>query len=112
MRPTASAATRTPSTCPGPASSPTSLAPPTRSSAPSPSTGRTSTTPSTPSAAPAADIPEAIHDRFVLTEPLDGYGVHDRRVSHCVGPVRLGDDGDEGRRDILIIGIAPCAPGL
>ncbi|MFI2612808.1 YbdK family carboxylate-amine ligase [Kitasatospora sp. NPDC018619] len=56
--------------------------------------------------------PEAVHDRFVLTEPLDGYGVHDRRVSHYVGPVRLGDDGDEGRRDILIIGIAPYTPGL
>ncbi|MFE2107142.1 2OG-Fe dioxygenase family protein [Kitasatospora sp. NPDC059463] len=55
---------------------------------------------------------EAIHDRFVLTEPLDGYGVHDRRVSHYVGPVHLGDGGSDGRRDILIVGIAPYTPGL
>ncbi|MFJ4593662.1 MULTISPECIES: YbdK family carboxylate-amine ligase [unclassified Kitasatospora] len=61
-----------------------------------------------PDALPA----DAIHTRFVLTEPLDGYGVHDRRVSHYVGPVRLGDDGGDGRRDILIVGIAPYAPGL
>ncbi|MFF2545127.1 YbdK family carboxylate-amine ligase [Kitasatospora sp. NPDC058063] len=69
-------------------------------------------TPESAGRQPDALPPEAIHDRFVLTEPLDGYGVHDRRVSHYVGPVRLGDDGDEGRRDILIIGIAPYAPGL
>ncbi|MER6363228.1 2OG-Fe dioxygenase family protein [Kitasatospora sp. NPDC001527] len=68
--------------------------------------------------------PGALHARFVLTEPLDGYGVHDHRVSHYVGPVRLGADGAgetdgdgpggtlRGRRDILIIGIAPYAPGL
>ncbi|MFF8773058.1 2OG-Fe dioxygenase family protein [Kitasatospora sp. NPDC015120] len=64
---------------------------------------------------------DAIHARFVLTEPLDGYGVHDHRVSHYVGPVRLGGDGAAaagptgetgGRRDILIIGIAPYTPGL
>ncbi|MFI9162464.1 2OG-Fe dioxygenase family protein [Kitasatospora aureofaciens] len=59
------------------------------------------------------NLPEdAVHARFVLTEPLDGYGVHDHRVSHYVGPVRLGDDGDDGRRDILIVGIAPYTPGL
>ncbi|MFF4926934.1 YbdK family carboxylate-amine ligase [Kitasatospora xanthocidica] len=69
-------------------------------------------TPESAGRQPDALPPEAIHDRFVLTEPLDGYGVHDRRVSHYVGPVRLGDDGNEGRRDILIIGIAPYAPGL
>ncbi|MBO1418002.1 YbdK family carboxylate-amine ligase [Streptomyces sp. FH025] len=69
-------------------------------------------TPESAGRQPDALPPEAIHDRFVLTEPLDGYGVHDRRVSHYVGPVRLGDDGNEGRRDILIIGIAPYTPGL
>ncbi|MFD0406704.1 YbdK family carboxylate-amine ligase [Kitasatospora sp. NPDC127116] len=69
-------------------------------------------TPESAGRQPYALPPEAIHDRFVLTEPLDGYGVHDRRVSHYVGPVRLGDDGNEGRRDILIVGIAPYAPGL
>ncbi|MCC9306057.1 YbdK family carboxylate-amine ligase [Kitasatospora sp. RB6PN24] len=61
-----------------------------------------------PDALPA----DAIHASFVLTDPLDGYGVHDRRVSHYVGPVRLGDDGEDGRRDILIVGIAPYTPGL
>ncbi|MFH9348019.1 2OG-Fe dioxygenase family protein [Kitasatospora sp. NPDC017646] len=56
--------------------------------------------------------PGAVHARFVLTEPLDGYGVHDRRVSHYVGPVRLGDEEAEGRREILIVGIAPYELGL
>ncbi|MER7707456.1 2OG-Fe dioxygenase family protein [Kitasatospora sp. NPDC097605] len=74
------------------------------------------------------DLPrDAVLARFVLSEPLDGYGVHDHRVSHYVGPVRLGGDGAGGadgpetaagapaaggRRDILIIGIAPYTPGL
>ncbi|WP_316528407.1 2OG-Fe dioxygenase family protein [Kitasatospora brasiliensis] len=69
-------------------------------------------TPGSAGRQPDAVPPEHIHDRFVLTEPLDGYGVHDCRVSHYVGPVRLGGDGQEGRRDILIIGIAPYTPGL
>ncbi len=56
--------------------------------------------------------PGAVHDRFFLTEPLDGYGVHDQRVSHYVGPVRLGDEEGDGRREILIVGIAPYEPGL
>ncbi|MFF4381663.1 YbdK family carboxylate-amine ligase [Kitasatospora sp. NPDC001547] len=69
-------------------------------------------TPGSAGRQPDALPPEDVLDRFVLTEPLDGYGVHDCRVSHYVGPVRLGDDGDDGRRDILIIGIAPYTPGL
>ncbi|MFF2145148.1 2OG-Fe dioxygenase family protein [Kitasatospora sp. NPDC058190] len=69
-------------------------------------------TPESAGRQPDALAPEAVHARFVLTEPLDGYGVHDCRVSHYVGPVRLGDEGDEGRRDILIVGIAPYTPAL
>ncbi|MFG3224629.1 2OG-Fe dioxygenase family protein [Kitasatospora sp. NPDC048194] len=69
-------------------------------------------TPESAGRQPDALPPEAVHDRFVLSDPLDGYGVHDCRVSHYVGPVRLGDDGPEGRRDILIVGVAPYTPGL
>ncbi|MGW1174009.1 2OG-Fe dioxygenase family protein [Kitasatospora sp. NPDC002543] len=69
-------------------------------------------TPGSAGRRPDALPPEDIHARFVLTEPLDGYGVHDRRVSHYVGPVRLGAAGGDGRRDILIVGIAPYTPGL
>ncbi|MGC5341757.1 2OG-Fe dioxygenase family protein [Streptomyces sp. DT24] len=54
----------------------------------------------------------AVHARFMMTEPLDGYGVHDHRVSHYVAPVSLANGKDSGRRDILIIGIAPYTPGL
>ncbi|MEU1285845.1 2OG-Fe dioxygenase family protein [Kitasatospora sp. NPDC005856] len=69
-------------------------------------------TPESAGRRPDALPPEAVHERFVLTEPLDGYGVHDGRVSHYVGPVRLGDAGDDGRRDILIVGIAPYTLAL
>ncbi|MEW2071358.1 2OG-Fe dioxygenase family protein [Streptomyces sp. NPDC007346] len=55
---------------------------------------------------------DALHARFMMTEPLDGYGVHDHRVSHYVAPVHLADGKNSGRRDILIIGIAPYTPGL
>ncbi|MET9324128.1 2OG-Fe dioxygenase family protein [Streptomyces sp. NPDC003038] len=57
---------------------------------------------------PAMDI----HARFTLTEPLDGYAVHDHRVSHYVGPVRLGDKPGPGERCILIVGLAPYVPQL
>ncbi|MGW4380590.1 2OG-Fe dioxygenase family protein [Kitasatospora sp. NPDC004531] len=55
---------------------------------------------------------DALYDRFVLSDPLDGYGVHDCRVSHYVGPVRLAADAERGWRDILIIGISCYAPAL
>ncbi|WP_053707068.1 2OG-Fe dioxygenase family protein [Streptomyces sp. NRRL B-3648] len=56
--------------------------------------------------------PEDIHARFVLSEPLDGYGVHDHSVSHYVAPVHLADHAGSGHRDIFIVGIAPFTPGL
>lgn len=56
--------------------------------------------------------PRDLHARFALTEPLDGYAVHDHRVSHYVAPVRLGDGPGHGERRILIIGLAPYAPRL
>ncbi|MEU3961749.1 2OG-Fe dioxygenase family protein [Streptomyces buecherae] len=56
--------------------------------------------------------PEALHERFTLREPLDGYAVHDHRVSHYVAPVRLGTGPGHGDRRILIIGLAPYAPRL
>ncbi|WP_330261072.1 YbdK family carboxylate-amine ligase [Streptomyces sp. NBC_00539] len=59
------------------------------------------------------DLPEtAVHARFTLNEPLDGYAVHDHRVSHYVGPVSLGDGTGPGERRILIIGLAPYGPRL
>ncbi|MEV4254181.1 2OG-Fe dioxygenase family protein [Spirillospora sp. NPDC049652] len=57
------------------------------------------------------DLPSgAVHARFTLVEPLDGYAVHDHRVSHCVGPVRLGDAPGPGERCMLLVGIAPFVP--
>lgn len=56
--------------------------------------------------------PGAVHDRFTLTAPLDGYAVHDHRVSHYVGPVRRGAGPGPGERSILIVGLAPYAPRL
>ncbi|MCF6525841.1 2OG-Fe dioxygenase family protein [Streptomyces sp. JJ36] len=56
--------------------------------------------------------PGARHAHFVLTEPLDGYAVHDHRVSHYVAPVRRGDGPGHGERRILIVGVAPFAPRL
>lgn len=53
-----------------------------------------------------------MHARFTLNEPLDGYAVHDHRVSHYVGPVSLGDGTGPGERRILIIGLAPYGPRL
>ncbi|MFD9307994.1 2OG-Fe dioxygenase family protein [Streptomyces sp. NPDC060048] len=57
---------------------------------------------------PAADI----HARFTLTGPLEGYAVHDHRVSHYVGPVRAGTESGPGERCILIVGLAPYVPQL
>lgn len=53
-----------------------------------------------------------IHARFTLRDPLDGYAVHDHRVSHYVGPVLLGDQPEPGERCILIVGLAPYVPQL
>lgn len=53
-----------------------------------------------------------IHADFTLTDPLDGYAVHDHRVSHYVGPVRRGSDPGPGERSVLIIGLAPYVPQL
>ncbi|WP_407563906.1 2OG-Fe dioxygenase family protein [Streptomyces sp. 184] len=61
---------------------------------------------------PADLPPDDLYARFALTEPLDGYAVHDHRVSHYVAPVHLGDDPGPGERRILIIGLAPYAPRL
>ncbi|MFC6986747.1 2OG-Fe dioxygenase family protein [Streptomyces cirratus] len=59
------------------------------------------------------DVPDsAVHARFTLDDPLDGYVVHDHRVSHYVGPVSLGDGTGPGERRILIIGLAPYGPRL
>ncbi|MYX99381.1 hypothetical protein GT045_32415 [Streptomyces sp. SID486] len=56
--------------------------------------------------------PGDIHERFVLSDLLDGYGVHDHSVSHYVGPVRLAENAENGHRDVFIVGIAPFTPGL
>ena len=61
---------------------------------------------------PADLPPQDVHARFTLTGPLDGYAVHDHRVSHYVAPVRLGDEPGHGERRILIIGLVPYAPRL
>lgn len=53
-----------------------------------------------------------IHADFTLTDPLDGYAVHDHRVSHYVGPVRAGSEPGPGERSILIVGLAPYVPQL
>ncbi|MFB7267616.1 2OG-Fe dioxygenase family protein [Streptomyces nojiriensis] len=53
-----------------------------------------------------------MHADFTLTDPLDGYAVHDHRVSHYVGPVRAGSEPGPGERSILIVGLAPYVPQL
>ncbi|MBT2467760.1 2OG-Fe dioxygenase family protein [Streptomyces sp. ISL-66] len=53
-----------------------------------------------------------IHARFTLRDPLDGYAVHDHRVSHYVAPVGLGHQPGPGERCILIVGLAPYVPQL
>ncbi|MFF3430380.1 2OG-Fe dioxygenase family protein [Streptomyces sp. NPDC002602] len=53
-----------------------------------------------------------LHARFTLTDPLDGYAVHDHRVSHYVGPVRAGSAPGPGERSVIIVGIAPYVPQL
>ncbi|MGI5451138.1 2OG-Fe dioxygenase family protein [Streptomyces sp. CA-243310] len=53
-----------------------------------------------------------LHARFTLTDPLDGYAVHDHRVSHYVGPVRVGPAPGPGERSVIIVGIAPYVPQL
>ncbi|MGW6874730.1 2OG-Fe dioxygenase family protein [Streptomyces xanthophaeus] len=58
------------------------------------------------------DLWADIHADFTLTEPLDGYAVHDHRVSHYVGPVRAGSEPGPGERSILIVGVAPYVPQL
>ncbi|MFF4322937.1 2OG-Fe dioxygenase family protein [Streptomyces sp. NPDC001568] len=52
------------------------------------------------------------HAEFTLTDPLDGYAVHDHRVSHYVGPVRAGSEPGPGERSVLIVGLAPYVPHL
>ncbi|MFC3898200.1 2OG-Fe dioxygenase family protein [Lentzea rhizosphaerae] len=51
---------------------------------------------------------EDVLARFRLTAPLDGYAVHDARVSHYVSPVR-GAGGAAGSRGVVIMGIAPMS---
>ncbi|MFF3014753.1 2OG-Fe dioxygenase family protein [Streptomyces sp. NPDC057939] len=53
-----------------------------------------------------------IHASFTLTDPLDGYAVHDHRVSHYVGPVRAGSGPGPGERSVVIVGLAPYVPQL
>jgi hypothetical protein len=56
--------------------------------------------------------PADIRARFRLTEPLDGYAVHDHRVSHYVSPVRMGRRPATGARGVIIMGVAPMAPKI
>ncbi|MFF8268389.1 2OG-Fe dioxygenase family protein [Streptomyces sp. NPDC016562] len=53
-----------------------------------------------------------VHAAFTLAEPLDGYAVHDHRVSHYVGPVRAASGAGPGERSVLIVGLAPYVPQL
>ncbi|MFJ7272006.1 2OG-Fe dioxygenase family protein [Streptomyces sp. NPDC099050] len=53
-----------------------------------------------------------IHASFTLTDPLEGYAVHDHRVSHYVGPVSTGSEPGPGERSVLIVGLAPYIPQL
>ncbi|MFJ9342170.1 2OG-Fe dioxygenase family protein [Streptomyces sp. NPDC101733] len=53
-----------------------------------------------------------VRAEFTLTDPLDGYAVHDHRVSHYVAPIRAGADPGPGARSVAIVGIAPYVPQL
>lgn len=56
--------------------------------------------------------PSDIRARFRLADPLDGYVVHDHRVSHYVSPVRVGSLPTIGARGVIIMGIAPMSPKI
>lgn len=53
---------------------------------------------------PATSLaPSQVIDRFVLLNPLQGWVVDDRRVSHYVSPVEVVTGAIEGHRTVLLI---------
>jgi len=52
----------------------------------------------------------AVIERFTLEQPLEGWVVDDRKVSHYVSPVRVVGDRDRGSRTILLIDFCVAIP--
>lgn len=50
---------------------------------------------------------EEILEEFILTEPLQSYGVCDRMVSHYVSPIQCGPNDDYAERGMLLIDYTP-----
>lgn len=48
-----------------------------------------------------------ILEEFILTEPLQSYGVCDKMVSHYVSPIKCGPKGDYAERGMLLIDYTP-----
>lgn len=44
-----------------------------------------------------------LHDVFEITEPLESYGVNDKKVSHYVSPITRGPLDEAGRRSVILI---------
>lgn len=44
-----------------------------------------------------------LHEVFEITEPLESYGVYDKKVSHYVSPIKRGNLPDSGRRSVILI---------
>ena len=56
------------------------------------------------------DVPEGETVQMTLTDPLEGYCVEDTKVAHYVGPVRLKQGAEYGRRTIVILSYKPLVP--
>lgn len=50
---------------------------------------------------------EDIFEEFILTEPLQSYGVCDRMVSHYVSPIQCGPNDNYAERGMLLIDYTP-----
>ncbi|WP_166459603.1 2OG-Fe dioxygenase family protein [Amycolatopsis pithecellobii] len=55
---------------------------------------------------------DLIHSEFILEQPLDGFAVHNSRVSHYVSPVRKGDQSGAGARGVVLVAISPLVKQL
>jgi hypothetical protein len=60
---------------------------------------------------PLRDVPEdKVLATLSLVRPLEGYCVEDTKIAHYVGPVRLLEGSEYGRRTIVILSYKPLVP--
>jgi hypothetical protein len=58
-------------------------------------------------------LPESLYETFILTKPLESYGVCDEKVSHYVSAIQQGEEPISGVRSMLLIDFLPTiiSPG-